>query len=73
MNGSSMNPEQLVHHCLDQMGPMEISDKTRQELLEQVEIDGTASWSTEKEYKASSKRVADLLALIAGTREYQFA
>ena len=68
-----MNPEQLVDHCLDQMGPMEISDEARQELLEQVEIAGTASWSTEKDYKASSKRVADLLALIAGTREYQFA
>ena len=72
-NGASMTPEELVDHCLDQMGPLEVSEETRTELLEQVEAGGPASWATEQDYKASSRRVADVLALVAGTREYQFA
>ena len=72
-NGTSMTPEELVDHCLDQMGPLEVSDETRTELLEQVESAGPASWANDQDFQASSKRVADVLALIAGTREYQFA
>ena len=71
-NGTGMSPEALVDGCLDQMGPLQVSDKTRSELVEQAERQGPVSWATEEDRAHSARRVADMLALIVGTREYQF-
>ena len=69
---TAISAEALVDRCLDQMGPLEVSDVTRKELLEQAESEGPVSWSTEEEYADLSSRVAGTLALIVATREYQF-
>ena len=68
---TAMTAEAMVDRCLDQMGPLEVSESTRQELIAQAEAGGPISWITE-EYASSSRRVGDTLALIAATREYQF-
>ena len=65
----TITPGDLVDRCLDQMGPIEVSDITRRELLAQSESDGPV-W-TESE-AAVSRRVGEMLSLIAATREYQF-
>ena len=61
---TAVTPDALVDRCLDQMGPLEVSAVTRKELLDHAESDGEDS--------ELPRRVADMLALIAATREYQF-
>ena len=65
-----MTAEELVDRCLDILGPVELSEGTRSELVEHSEQDGPVSWSDDRE--GSERRVGDTLALIAATREYQF-
>ena len=67
-----MTPEQLVDNCLDQMGPIEMTAGTRDELIANTETSGSVSWASDEDYSKSARRTADLLALIAATREYQF-
>ena len=67
-----MSPETLVDRCLDLMGPLEVADETKGELVEHAEAGGPISWGTEEEYREFSGRVGGVLALIAGTTEYQF-
>ena len=65
----TITPGALVDRCLDQMGPIEVSEITRRELLAQAESDGPVSTESET---AVSRRVGEMLSLIAATREYQF-
>jgi len=71
-NGVAMTAEQLVDHCLDLMGPLQVREQTKAELVEHIEGEGSISWGTTNDYERSSHRVQGLMALIAGTREYQF-
>jgi uncharacterized protein (DUF1800 family) len=71
-NGNTMNTEDLVDHCLELMGPLEVSDTTRGNLLADAAIDGEISWQTEDGKTEMALRVGNVMALIAGTREYQF-
>jgi uncharacterized protein (DUF1800 family) len=69
----AMTPEQLVDGALDQLGPVEVSDETRQELLDQAKEWGQISWDSESNAQIADKRVGEMLQLIVATREYQFA
>jgi len=69
----ALSPEKLVDSCLDLLGPLEVGKDTRNELLVMANQDGELRWGTEEERSASVQRVGDTLALIASTREYQFA
>ena len=66
-------PEELVDTCLDLIGPLDVADATRGELVHMATQGGELSWDTEEEAGQSAQRAADMLALIAATREYQFA
>ena len=61
---TAITAEALVDRCLDQMGPLEVSEVTRGELLEHAR--------SEEGEADLGRRVAAMLALIAATREYQF-
>ena len=65
-------PNQLVESCLDLMGPVQATDETRGQLLDLAEQCGTMHWGTEEESSSSARRVADMLSVIAASREYQF-
>jgi hypothetical protein len=69
----TLTPEQLVDGCLDLLGPVEVSDETRQELLDQAKEWGQISWDSESNAQIADKRVGEMLQLIVATREYQFA
>ena len=69
-NGSIMTAEELVDRCLEQVGPLELDDDSRRELVGQVAESGPVSFETD--FETASRRVCGVLALIAGTREYQF-
>jgi hypothetical protein len=64
----SLTPEQLVDGCLDLMGPLQVEDETRQELLEQARSGGNLSWDAAD----AEQRVVEILQLIVAMREYQF-
>ena len=68
-----LSPEQFLDQCLDVVGPLDVSDSTRRELLEQAQEGDELRWNTNEECSASQKRVGVLLALIAASRDYQFA
>ena len=68
-----LSPEQLLDQCLDVAGPLEVSELTRSGLLEEAQEGGELRWDTDQECLASEKRIGILLALIAASRDYQFA
>ncbi len=70
-NGPQMSPGELVDQCLDIMGPLEVSEQTRKELVAHAQTDGSVSWS-KADYDKSARRAGEVFALIAATREYQF-
>ena len=70
-NGCSMSPETLVDRCLDLMGPLEVSPTVRDNLVAEAAADGGISYRTAQDRENLSRRVGNVMALIAGTREYQ--
>ena len=71
-NGKEMSPAALVDECVDLIGPLQVSEQTRAELISHAEGEGALSWAGDDAYAASSQRVGEMLALIAATPEYQF-
>ncbi len=67
----TISPEQLVDSCLDLVGPVEVNEETRQELMTSAVQMGEVDWNTEETSAGSARRVADMLGLIAASREYQ--
>ena len=69
----SLTAEELVDQCLDLLGPLEVNEPTRNELVAQSREGGEIRWDTEENSKASERRIGQTLALVAASREYQFA
>ena len=67
------SPEEIVDTCLDLMGPLEFSESTRAELLDQAAEDGALTWATDEESEQSEQKIGVMLALIAASRDFQFA
>ena len=65
-------PSAFVDSCLDLIGPLEVTDGTRQELISLAEPEGELKWDTETAASTSTRRVGDMLAQIVASREYQF-
>ena len=65
-----LSPEQLVDGCLDLMGPLDINDDSRKELISHATEDGPVQWGKNG---LSEKRVGQMLQLIVSLRDYQFA
>jgi len=65
----TLQPAQLVDTALDLMGPLEVGEGTRQELLTHASEGGDLRWDHSAD---AEQRVAQLLQLIVATREYQF-
>jgi len=66
-------PEEFVDACLDIVGPLEFSEATRFELLGQAAEDGALNWDTEDDSERSERKIGVMLALIAASRDFQFA
>ena len=69
----TLSPEQCVEQCLDLLGPLEVGDSTRQELVDQVSQGGDICWDSETAAQDAERRIGVTLALVAASREYQFA
>ena len=70
---NATSPEQLVDSCLDLLGPLEVADESRKELVAFVSEAGNANWNSGDAVAASTERVGELLQLIVSLREYQYA
>ena len=70
---SIMSPEDFVARCLDLMGPVEVSEKTRLALIQHAGSLGELRRATEEERRLFSQRVVQMLQLIAASGEYQYA
>jgi len=67
-----LNTEAFVDTCLDLMGPLELSQETRQELIDHANIFGDLVWGGNQEESASG-RVSEMLQLIVSLRDYMYA
>ncbi len=68
---NSQTPEAFVDACLELMGPLEVNQETRQELVDHAKIGGNLNWANDA--AGSSERVGEILQLIVSTRDYQYA
>jgi hypothetical protein len=71
-NGPTMSAVELVDRCLDEMGPLTVDTETHGELVERVSAGGPITRKPGDEDTQFSQRVCDLLAMIAGTKEFLF-
>ena len=63
----------FVETCLELVGPIEVSEITRRELIEQAEEGGDLHWDSDENARESEQRIGVMLALIAASRDFQFA
>ena len=66
-------PLAFVDTCLDLMGPLDVDEPTRANLVAHAELEGPLRWVSPKDTESSTKRVAEMLQLVVSLREYQFA
>lgn len=71
-NGS-LTSEALVDQCLDLIGPLEVSDSTREVLVEFVNKQGGVNLEGHEPGDEAEQKVGDLLRLMTATREFQLA
>ena len=64
--------EGFVESCLDLMGPLEVNQGTRDQLVSHAADSGSLKWSSEGEAGSSTQRVSEMLQLIVSLREYQY-
>ena len=67
----SWTPEELVDQCLDLIGPVTVSQDTRNALVEFASLEGDLD--LEDRESGAEQRVGDLLRLVTATREFQLA
>ena len=68
-----LTPQAMVDYCLDLMGPLEVDDATREELVSHAQNEGNLSWGTDGDVASSSERISEMLQLIVSLRDYQYA
>jgi hypothetical protein len=71
--GSTLTPEAFVDGCLELMGPLTVTERTRQALQRYATSGGELRFGTAAEDEASTARVGRMLQLIVASQEYQFA
>ncbi len=69
----ALSPAEFVRACLDLAGPVQVDAGTFDELLAQAQQGGDLAWDTDEQAQESARRAGAMLAMIAATREYQFA
>ena len=69
----TLTPAEFVDSCLDVIGPLEVTNTSRQELIALAQQQGgDLRWDTDQVSSNSAQRIGDMLALIAASREFQF-
>ena len=66
-------PDGFVDTCLELMGPIDVDQDTRQELVGHASSTGPLRWGSEEDVGGSTQQVAEMLQLIVSLRDYQYA
>ena len=66
-----LTPDQFADVCLELMGPLRVSDRSRDELVRFAEREGDLVWAADP--TAAEARISEMLQVVVATREYQFA
>ena len=66
------SPEGFVEGCLDLMGPLAVTEKTRQALVSHVSQAGPLGRDTHEERADFAGRVGEMLQMISASAEYQY-
>ena len=69
----TLTPEELVDRCLDIVGPLTVSDSTRDALVTYATRQGDLDLTARQPGDESEQRVGNMLRLVASTREFQLA
>lgn len=72
-NDGPISSEKLVDQCIDLVGPMDVSAKTRDSLMNHADAEGVIDLTDKQKSEESEQRIGTLLRLITSTREYQLA
>jgi uncharacterized protein (DUF1800 family) len=73
MPGGTLTPAQLVDQCLELLGPVAVEDDTRAALIEFATLDGDLHLQEHQPGDLAEQRVANMLRMIAATKEFQLA
>ena len=68
--GGKLSPEQLVDACLDLMGPLDVTEASKTELVAYAQEGGDLDCSSDDNCEI---RITELLQLIVSLREFQYA
>ena len=71
--GDSLEPTEFVDVCLDALGLYDVTDATRESLVNHAARDGVLEFGERGAADCADARVAEMLQLIVATREYQLA
>ena len=69
----NLDAEALVDQCLDLIGPLEVSDATREVLVEFANKQGEVNLDGHQPGDEAEQKVGDILRLMTATREFQLA
>jgi len=69
----TMSHKRFVDECLDMLGSIEPSERTRQELDDHASMLGELRFDINADESESARRIVEMMQLIASTREYQLA
>ena len=72
-NGDPLTPDDLVDRCLDLAGPIAVSQATRATLVGFAQRQGDLDLKDHQPGDEAEQRVANMLRLVASSREFQLA
>ena len=67
------SPDAIVTACLNLMGPLDVEDDIKKELIEHAETFGPFDWDNDSENENAAAVASEIIQLIVALREYQFA
>jgi len=70
--GASLTPADFVDGCLDLVGPLEVTEDTRNELTNHAQKSGELIHGSDAERADFTRRTGEMLQMIAATAEFQF-
>jgi uncharacterized protein (DUF1800 family) len=72
-SSDSLTPDELVDRCLDLIGPITVSDETRDTLVGFAKRQGDLNLIDHQPGDEAEQRVGNMLRLVASSREFQLA
>ena len=67
------SPDAIVTACLNLMGPLDVEDDIKKELIEHAETFGPFDWDNDSDNENAAAVASEIIQLIVALREYQFA